>query len=329
MAGEHDDTNEDIVGLLIATPEKGSAEADTATGDDTADLDADDIDDGSPDDDGTEGDEPDDEEEGEADGDDEPEGSTNTDPLYTVTVDGKPKQITLKEALEGYSRTEDYTRKTTEVSAIRTEAETERATLRTAREQYSNVLEVLQQRIGSEADEPTQEQWNTLQAEDPDKYAVEWANHQRRGEQRTALKAEQDRVAKETHEERVKQANEFVAGERVKLLDKMPDWKEPTKFEAGMKVNREYAMKTLGFAENEVNAAYDHRFVLAIDKARRYDAIVARQAAAKKKIAAAPDIQAPGVRTEPKSRRQNERAAAEKKLNQTGRAEDAAALIMS
>lgn len=319
----------DIDSLLIVTPAAdadGSAGADATIGDDNTAADgAAELDASNPEDTGT-----DEGTDGEADGEAEGEEldrGTDTNPLYTVTIDGKPKQVTLKEALEGYQRTEDYTRKTQEVAEARKAADDELVAVRTSREQYANVLKVLQERVGPADQEPTQEQWNALQADDPDKYAVEWANYGRRKEQRAALTAEQERVAKETRDDQVKQANEFVAGERVKLLDKLPEWKEPAKFETGLKVNREYAVKTLGFTEPEVNAAYDHRFVVAIDKARRYDALMAKQAAAKTKLAAAPDIPAPGTRTNPPSRRHTERAAAQKQLDKTGRAEDAAALL--
>lgn len=314
----------EIEGLLIATPtEPGSAEAEAEVLD-TVDAEAEEHDDSNPP--GTE-DEPEAEAEGEAD--EEPDSGADTEPKYTVKRDGKEFQVSLKEALEGYQRQDDYTRKTQEVSEARKAADDELAAVRASRAQYANVLEALQAKIGPADAEPTQEQWNALQTDDPERYAVEWANHQRRGEQRVAVAAEQQRVADEARADHVKQANEFVKGERVKLLDKLPEWKDAAKFEAGLKVNREYAVKSLGFAEAEVNAAYDHRFVVAIDKARRYDALIARQAAAKAKLAAAPDMPEPGTRTNPASRRQTERAAAEKQLDKTGRAEDAAALIMS
>ncbi len=310
--------------LLIVTPEEdaGNAELDAGT-DNTADAEAEGTDAGNPDT-GT-----DEEADAEADGEAaEGEEGTDTEPKYTVKRDGKEFQVSLKEALEGYQRQDDYTRKTQEVSEARKAADTELAAVRATRTQYAGVLEALQAQIGPADQEPTQEQWNTLQRDEPERYAVEWANHQRRAEQRTVVSAEQKRVADEAHADRVKQANEFVAGERVKLLDKLPAWKEPAKFEAGLKANREYAVKSLGFAEEEVNAAYDHRFVVAIDKARQFDALVARQKAAKTKLAAAPDMPAPGVRTQPNSRRATERAAAEKQLDKTGKAEDAAALLV-
>jgi len=317
---------EDIAGLLIANPDPGSAEGgsdvDNTTVDDDADLDADDNSAEA----GTEGDDD--------SGADDEAGSEGTDneldaePRYTITRDGKELQVTLKEALAGYQRQEDYTRKTQEIADAKKAFDEDLAAVRAHREQYAGVLKTLQERLGSEDQEPTAEQWNTLQAEEPERYAVEWANYQRRKEQREAVKAEKDRVAEETRLDRVKQAQEFVKGERVKLLDKLPAWKDPKAYEKGMTVNREYAMSSLGFSEAEVNAAYDHRFVVAIDKARRFDALMAKQSAAKRKLAAAPDMPAPGARVPATSRRQAERDAAEKRLNKTGRAEDAAALIL-
>jgi hypothetical protein len=319
---------QDVLSLLIANPDNdndaGSADADAGNDEDTTaegDEPADDVSNPEGTDDDGEGDEPGEGDEG------DPQGRTSTDPLYTVTVDGKAKQITLKEALEGYQRLDDYTRKTQDVATARKAADDELALYRTAREQYSNVLKTLQERLGSEADEPSQADWDKLRAEDPDKFSLEWASYQQRKEQRATVKAEQDRVAAEQHDDNVKQLKAFVADQQVKLLEKIPAWKDQKTYDAGMDKNRKYAVETLGFTEKEVNAAYDHRFVVAINKARQFDELMAKAAAAKKKLAGAPDIQAPGARV-PASRRNTQRDAAMKKLNETGKAEDAAALIM-
>lgn len=318
----------DVSSLLIATPDaqaEGSAEADAGNGNDTTVTDDEgELDAGNPE--GTDSEGADEPEGEEPDGEEDASGA-DTEPKYTVKRDGKEYQVTLKEALDGYQRQDDYTRKTQEISTAKQALDADTAAVRTSREQYANVLKVLQERIGPADQEPTQEQWNALQTDDPDRYAVEWANYQRRKEQREAITREQDRVSQETRADNIKQAQAFVDDQRVKLFEKMPEWKEPAKYEAGLKVNREYAVKTLGFTEPEVNAAYDHRFVVAIDKARRYDALMAKQAAAKQKLAAAPEIAAPGARRQPTSRRQTERAAAEKQLDRTGKAEDAAALM--
>ena len=46
--------------------------------------------------------------------------------LYTVKVNGEDKQVTLDEALNGYSRQADYTRKSQELAASKKDFEDER-----------------------------------------------------------------------------------------------------------------------------------------------------------------------------------------------------------
>ena len=73
--------------------------------------------------------------------------------VYTVKVDGKEIEVTLDELQKGYSRTQDYTRKTQQVAEIRKQVEAETAAIRAEREQYAQLLGALQQQLES-ANEP-------------------------------------------------------------------------------------------------------------------------------------------------------------------------------
>lgn len=319
---------EDLAGLLVVTPPKGNAEADNASGeneDNSADLTADAAnEDGNPDE-GT------DDAAGEGGGsegeqNDAEAGAEDEEPFFTVEVDGKQVKVNRAEAQAGYLRTQDYTRKTQEIAETRKAAEAEVAQYRTNREQYAKVLEVLQAKIGPASDEPTTEDWNKLRVEDPDRFAVEWAGYQQRKEQREKVTAEQTRIANEKREEQTTALKTYLGEQRGKLLEALPDWKDPKKAEAGMSRVREYA-KTVGFTDKELDQAYDHRMIVAVDKARRYDALMAERKKALKKVDAAPEMPAPGNRTPKVESKKATRAAAHAQLKKTGRDEDAIALL--
>lgn len=322
---------DELAGLLVVSP-KGNAEADEGIGSDENDN-SDELEtldgaedgnsaDAETDDAGAdEGDENGEGDEAEAEG-----GPTGDEPKVTVKIDGKDVEVTLAEAIAGYQRGADYTRKTQEVSESRKAIDTELAQVRTHRDQYANVLKVLQERLGDPAKEPTHEQWETLRREDPDQFTVEWADYQRRSEQRATIRKEQERVDGEKQAETVKVLREHIGQQRELLLAVLPEWKEPAKAEAGMKAIRTYA-KTVGFTDDDLNGAYDHRMIVAVDKARRFDELMAKRATALRKLKAAPEMPAPGARQQPKDTKADLRKAAKAKLAQTGSLDDALPLM--
>jgi len=252
-----------------------------------------------------------------------------TEPHYTVKVDGKPVRVSLKEALEGYARTQDYTRKTQELADHRKVVDQEIAAARGEREQYAAVLTTLKERLGDEAGEPTQAQWDKLAADYPERYATEYANYQRRKEARAAVTAEQDRLANERGVENTKAFHDFLGKQREALLEKLPAWKDPEKYKTGSKAVFDFAKDTYGFSAQELDRAYDHRVIAMAEDARKWHAVVAKQKAAKGKLDAAPSAPPPRARQAPVPRRQAERVEAEKRFNKTGRVEDALPLMFA
>ena len=328
---------DEIAGLLVAKP-AGSAEDDDSD-DDGGNLPAEagSADDESADDveDDLTGDEPDDEEDdgsddagdGDAD-DDEGDEAEVSDPqaLYPVTIDGKEERVTLKEALAGYQRGADYTRKTQAIAETRTALDGELTAVRERRERFDALLAEAEKQLGPADKEPTPEQWEALKANNPDDYAVAWADFQRRQTAREALKAERQKLRDEQTAENQKKLREYVAGESEKLLKVYPAWKDPEKYKAGAKAIFDYA-KSAGFSDQELATAYDHRILVMADKARQWDALQARKAKVREQLHNAPPMPAPGARQKPQNRKVAERKEAQKKFNRTGRVEDAVSLM--
>ena len=88
--------------------------------------------------------------------------------VFTVKVDGKEIDVTLDELQKGYSRTQDYTRKTQQIAETRKAVEAEAAAIRAEREQYAQLLGALQQQLETAGEQPID--WERLYAEDP----IEW-----------------------------------------------------------------------------------------------------------------------------------------------------------
>lgn len=259
-------------------------------------------------------------------GEDDPH-EPNTEPFYTVTVDGKQERVALSEALAGYQRQRDYTVKTQQVADMRKQAETEIGAIRQARTQYDSLLQGLQAQING-VKEPTAEQWEQLKAADPDKYVVEYTDYQRRENARNALKAERDRVAAEQQADLANKFREIANAERGKLIEHMPTWKDPEKYKTGAKAVFDFVGKQYGFSDQEVAQTIDHRIVRMAEDARRYHALLARRAQGKAKVDAAPIVQ-PRGRVPTPSRKAVADQDAMKRFQRSGKIDDAISLIMS
>ncbi len=66
------------------------------------------------------------------------------DQTFTVKVDGTEVTVTLDELQKGYSRTQDYTRKTQQIAEIRRQVESEAEAIRAERSQYAQLLGALE-----------------------------------------------------------------------------------------------------------------------------------------------------------------------------------------
>jgi hypothetical protein len=350
MPTESSGTLEELAGLLVVNPKEGNEEAPPAGSNDApakADASADDRaetdwdnapDSGNPDDagdgeDGT-GDEgqPDEDSgaEAEAAGEEQPE-----EPLHEITVNGETKKVTLKEALEGYQRLEDYTRKTQEVATQRQALDAELQAAREHRAAYKQLLDTLEQGILPANREPTSEQWEQLKAADPQRYAVEYADFQRRNDQRNAINAEREKVAQQEFAERRKALTTYVDGERVKLFEAMPHWKgadgklDAKKVDQEIGEIREYAAKNFNYSKQELDAAYDHRLIVAFRKAMLFDKAEAARKAAQGKLRNAPEVPPRAQRVKPAPASEQRRKEAQKRFDKSGRVDDAVELIMS
>ena len=91
--------------------------------------------------------------------------------VYTVKVDGVEQEVTLEELQRGYSRQQDYTRKTQELSHERKTLEQQQAELAQRDAVYSQLLPKMEAQImGDIENEPD---WAKLSEEDPIAYVRE------------------------------------------------------------------------------------------------------------------------------------------------------------
>ena len=242
--------------------------------------------------------------------------------VFTVKVDGKEIEVTLDELQKGYSRTQDYTRKTQQVAEARKAAEAELQAVRAEREQYAQLLGALSEQVKAAA-EP-QIDWDRLYREDPIEYVRQREVMRENKEKAAAIQAEQQRLAEIAQQEQMQQFQAVKAKEAQALIEAIPSWKDPAKAKAEKAMLVEFGQK-MGFTPQELGNIFDHRVVLALRKAALYDQMQAKRQGIKPVTNNGPKPAKPGAAG--RVSQMSDSVRAKQRLAKTGRVEDAASAI--
>lgn len=260
-------------------------------------------------------------ESGEDADDEEPE-------YYPVKVDGEEWEVTLEEALDGYMRQEDYTRKR---QAEAQEHRERLAEVGKKADEYMQRLEVLDAAIRDQHPslQRTPEEWQKLRAEDPARFNEEYADAQLAHQRLQAVYQEVDRVRQEQAERFDAQFQEHLKQEGKALREAL-GWRSDEEANEGLRTLEQYAKSTYNFTDEELAGVADHRLMVLLEKARKYDeGQTEGQARIRKKVASKGKLK-PGSRKK-RSGKGLKRARRIKKVQEelarTGSEEAALALI--
>ena len=238
---------------------------------------------------------------------------------FTVKVDGQDIEVTQEELINGYSRQQDYTRKTQELSQQRKTIEQQQAELAQRDAIYSQLLPKMEAQLKGElANEPD---WNALYEDDPVGYVREKQLWDEKKEKLNAVNAEQQRLQQEALANQQKQIAEFVEYGNQKLLEIIPEWQNPEVATKEKLAISEYAVNTLGYTPEEIQQVYDYRALLGLRNAWLNSKTVA--ATKKKPTQKAPArVARPGTTNRPKTTTPVKKA--KQRLAKTGKTSDAA-----
>lgn len=216
---------------------------------------------------------------------DEADAKPADDPTVKVKVNGEDVEVTLSEALKGYSRTEDYKSKTMALADRGRELDAKTATIEAdVRSQYATELK--QQIDQFEALDPVlmearQIDWDRLKAEDPATF-VQYSDAV--NQRLTLIEQHRGKIAQIEQEQGQRQA-QSVETERAqrldiaasKIVELMPELAEGDNFQRFATDNVNYLRET-GFTGDEIMEAIDDRAMLLAHKARQWDALQAAKA---------------------------------------------------
>tara|TARA_R100000734_G_scaffold3990_1_gene3518 strand:+ start:263 stop:1261 length:999 start_codon:yes stop_codon:yes gene_type:complete len=239
--------------------------------------------------------------------------------VYSVKIDGQEQEVTLQELQQGYSRQQDYTRKTQELSQQRKDFEAQQAELAKKDAIYKELLPRMEQTLEGElANEPD---WKSLYESDPIAYVREKDVWNEKKEKFKAVQAEQQRLQQEQLTSQQAEIQKAVELGNQKLLEAVPEWKDA---EVALKEKQsiaKYAMDVLGYSQDEINQVYDYRALLGLRGAWLHHQT--GKAIKKKPVEKAPArVGKPGSANKPKTATPLKKA--KQRLAKSGKLRDAA-----
>lgn len=261
---------------------------------------------------------PADEGDGESDEQDKPDEADEQPALYTVKVAGEEVQVTLEEALKGYSREQDYTRKT---QALAEQSKAEQAAIAAARDEYLGKLQTVERIIV--ANQPRVDQ--SLRQTNPAEWSAQMLQHQQWAEQRRAVEAETGRLNAERSRQEASERETLAAREAEALLTALPEWKDPAIAKAETAALREYGL-SIGFTDADLDDVLDHRAVRVLRDAMAYRDLKAKSGQIRSAVEAK-RIAKPGAASAPPSKALDLQRA-KQRLRQSGSVDDAEAAIL-
>ena len=253
----------------------------------------------------------------EADESDDEDGEEQEQPqvrVFKVKVDGEEVEVPEDELLRGYSRTQDYTRKTQALAEQRKAAEQEFEAVRAERAQYAQLLNQLSSKLEAEPEVD-----ESLQYTDPIAYAQQLSAYMQAQQQKQVIAQEQQRLSALEQQAQQQRMQKYLAEQQEALTALIPDWVDPETAKAEKAKVRETA-KQYGYTDEELGQLYDARAVALMRDAMKYRELVAKRQEIKPKAD-------PVVKSRPKAVT-SDVARAKQRLAKTGSVNDAAAIFM-
>ncbi len=238
--------------------------------------------------------------------------------VYLAKVDGEEVEVSADDLIKSYQLEATAQKRLREAAEERKKIQTDAQQVEAERKYYAENLALLQNALSqTEQGNRTEAEWAELYQRDPIAYMK--AKEDVRDKQSKVQALQQEQLALQQRQ---------VETEQVKLLERIPAWKDPEV------ANKERAnivtyAKRFGFTEQEVAATNDSRVVDLLRRAYLYDALQDRKPTATKKVKKAPKMLKSG---QPKSKvnvSQQNRQTAFDKLAKSGRKEDAISYLLT
>jgi len=243
---------------------------------------------------------------------------------FTVKINGEEKAVSLKELKQGYSGQQFVQKGMQENAQARKQTEAVYNALLESRQQVTNLYQHLQN--GNVARQPVKPDIALLDT-DPIGYVEQNARYE---QDMGAYQAEMQQI-QQVQNDQIHAQNLALEAHRnqemTRLLEIMPDLKDPTKGRA-LKEQMLVAGNDYGYSPDEISAIVDHRAIRVLDDARKYREIMAGKSKAVEKASQKQRTKPIKAGSKKISSSQKELRNKQQKLRNSGSIDDAVALIL-
>jgi hypothetical protein len=188
----------------------------------------------------------------------EPDGTE----YHRVKLDGTDYEVTLDEALAGYQRQQDYTKKTQALAEEKKQVQAEQEAAKQDRLRYQQNLEHLVQQQQSQ--QPVEPDWDQLYEADPLEWMKQKENFRSQKEQNLELQQQHFQMQQQQQQEQQEQMKAHLSQQHQTLMDAIPEWQDQKVMQQEKAQIRDYAVNTLGYSAEEISQVYDARAVQAL-----------------------------------------------------------------
>lgn len=255
---------------------------------------------------------------------DEPE--TEQEPVYTVKVDGKEKQVPLNELLRGYSGQEYIQKGMAENAEARKAVETLIQQTNQERQQLQGMMQQLQQEgIPPIPEYPSEE----LRASDPLGYLEAEAEYRRAMDKRAAWEQQAQALTQQQQQQQRHQQAQRLEQEAARLAEWMPEFADPQKRDALMMDITTKAKKHYSLTDEMLSTVQTAEEVAILRDALRYREAVARKDQAKAKVQGKPPVAKPSAKKSMQTDKARQAKQAKAKMQKRGGIDDVASFLLS
>jgi hypothetical protein len=216
----------------------------------------------------------------------------------TAKIDGVETQVPLADVLKSYQLEGHVNNKSIEVSNQKAALEQERTQWQQAAQQALHQHQAMGNLALQMLNHDYQKiDWNNLRVNNPAEYAAMQTEFGQRQQQIQGFLHQVDQTRQQEAQQQQAAMRQTLAQENDKLMNARPEWRNPDAFTKDRDQMQQYA-RNLGFQDAELNAIYDHRYMLILSDAARYRALQAAAPQALKQVRQAPPMAKPGSRVD-------------------------------
>jgi hypothetical protein len=263
----------------------------------------------------------------------EVEAATDEQPAvdeFEIVHEGKQHKLTRAKTIELAQQGFDYTQKTMAVAEAARQVQ-ERLARVQAMEQIQPLLAQDAAQVSALEGQLKQYQnvdWVTLATNDPIDYSRHRAQYDVLANSYQQAVGRRDQKVQAITQEQQRLTLQQLEQEKQKLFERIPEWKDPAKYQQGTAELRTYLLNE-GAPQERIDSMRDSLEVTIVRKAMLYDKLVKAKTEKVKQLRTAPPVTRPGSATSSSMAKADKTTEAMQKLRKTGDQQDAVEALLN